>query len=140
MRTIVMQDWITLNGVPGVLSLTQSEHDYLDMAPFESFVAYFESREAEPGNQPMKVYLETAPAKDEALFAPANMTQTNATIAQVSISSPGVIVIPNLLNDPLLPTQVPLARWLRWRIDLGGSSTFWAVTFRIILSAHAVVL
>lgn len=134
MHGLILCDWTTLQGTSTSTTIVQSESRYLDLAAYEDFVAWIEVMDLASGGGLAKIFLETAPLKDEALFAaPSGFTQTNIALAV------GTVTARNLFNSRPA-SQVPLARWLRWRIDMSGASSTWNVTFRVHVAAHSMCL
>jgi hypothetical protein len=134
MRGVLLVDWLTLRGTSSTTSVIQSDADYLDLSAYQDFTAWVEIEDfAAGGATAPTLWLETAPLKDEILFTPAGGTQTSVALAV------GLTTVTNVLNAPLAD-QVPLARWLRWRIALTGASSNWSVTFRVHVAVHSVCL
>lgn len=122
----LFQDWTTIAG-NGTTPLGQSVLDWADLARFADVVLWLEVRAvANPGAGNVTLSYETAPAKDEALFrAVASVT--------LAASSTPVITKVRLADNP----EVPLARWLRWKLQ-GTAAGDWSAAFRIFVSAgHA---
>ncbi len=134
MHGILLQPWTTIKGTSTTTSLAQGDDDALDLSAFEDFVAWVEVKELTAGGAASPtLVLETAPAKDELLFSPTGGNQTSVPLAV------GVSTVRNLLNAPLVG-QIPLARFLRWRVSMSGASSVWSVTFQVHLAAHAARL
>lgn len=134
MRGFVLADWTTLRGTSASTGVTQSADAYLDLAAFEDFTAWVEVTDFVSGGATSpKIFVESAPMKDEVLFAPTGWNQPSVGMAV------GVSVVKNVLLNAL-PAQLPLARYLRWRVDMSGASSTWSVTFRIHVAAHSVCL
>lgn len=134
MHGFVLQPWLTVKGTTTLTTLTQSEAGYLDLAPFEDYVAWIEVDElTATGVTTPTLWLETAPLKEEALFAPTGASQTSVTLAI------GVTTVKNILNAQVA-TQIPLARFLRWRIEMTGASAIWSATFQVHVAAHSLCL
>ncbi len=139
MHSLLFQDIVTVYGTTTTTSVAQSDAEALDLAAYQDFSASIEVMALAAGGAPSpKLWLETAPLKEEALFAsPQDGLQTNVPLVV------GLTTTRNILNAPLRDTtaqQIPLARWLRWRLDLASASSSWSVTFRIHLAAHSVWL
>jgi hypothetical protein len=124
-----MQDWITIQGAAGILSVTQSEPAWINLEEFQDVVFSIQGTFVNKGGASnMIMYYETAPVKDESLFA--IMGQTDVPVAV------GPVVTPILLAG--LPS-FPLAKWVRWRIAPSGTLTSaWSACFRIHLHANKV--
>jgi hypothetical protein len=117
-----------------VTSFIQSEDDWLDCAPYQDFVAYVQVTELFTGGAaPATLYLEGAPLKENVLFAP-----TGGTHASLPLSV-GTNFMRNILCGQE-EAQIPVARWLRWRIAMNAPSTTWSVTFQIHLAVHSMCL
>lgn len=136
MRGLLLTDWMTLRGTSATTSIVQSEPDYLDLSAYQDFVAWVEVDEISAvGATAPTLWLETAPIKDEILFAPPLQGGAHTSVPIVV----GLTTITNVLNAPLV-NQIPLARWLRWRVAMVGVSTKWSVTFRVHVAAHSMCL
>lgn len=125
-----LQDWVTIRGGTTITSITQSEPDWLGLAPYEDVVFWLDVREVNNGGATnVTVLFETAPTKDEALFTP--MVAGTAYIATPSLTIVKVL----LAQNPLCP----VARWVRWRLQMNGTAaTAWDMTFRVLCAANAV--
>jgi hypothetical protein len=134
MRGVVLQPWITVKGNSSVTSFIQSEVDYLDCAAYQDFIAWVDVKELSNGGAvPATLYIESAPLKEEALFFPSGGTHCSLPL------SVGLNAVKNILNGQQA-LQIPLARWLRWRIAMGAPSATWSVTFQIHLAVHSMCL
>ena len=134
MRGFVLADWTTLRGTSATTGVTQSVDAYLDLAAYQDFTAWVELGDFVSGGATSpKILLESAPLKDEVLFSPSGWSQPSAAMAV------GVTVVKSVFATGLA-TQIPLSRYLRWRVDMAGASSTWSVTFRIYVAAHSVCL
>lgn len=124
MYSFVLQDWINITA-PTSASIIQNEDDWLDMSPFQDVVAWVDVRAVNLVGAAPKLFLETAPSKDEVLFKP--MSTAGYTMA--------VAGSPTVLQFILGSADVPVAQCLRWRVTGQGSN--WDVTFRILIAANA---
>jgi hypothetical protein len=122
-----LQKWITIRGQSTVASIIQSESGYLDLMGFQDIIAYLEVREFNLGTGGTNVTLsyQTAPTKDEALFA-------TMTAAVINLATG--VTITKMLKET---TTVPLSRWLRWKLAITGAPTVsWDANFRISIAAN----
>lgn len=129
MHTFLLQDWTTISLGPLATGwVVQDPSGYLDLEPFESYVAWVETRNVNVGSgSNVQIWLETAPVEEDTFFyGILNPNPTTVTLAL------GVQVVTNLLNAPL-PNIAPLARFLRWKL-VGANNA--SATFRILISAH----
>jgi hypothetical protein len=122
--TFLLQDWVTIQG-PGGHSLgggnvSQAASQWLDLGPYQDVVILLQIAE---GDGVSSLTLQTAPARDEILFA--NVLSINSHAVALPI------VIPVQVGDS--PTT-PIARWFRWKIFQPTSS--WFVTFRVTVMAN----
>lgn len=122
MYGMVLQNWVVISGSTNN-PVVQEDADWLDMTDYQDLTAWIDVRAST--NSPT-LYLETAPAADEVLFASMNTTgytMTASTTPLVAVLALGL-------------AAVPLAQLLRWRIvpPAGGS---WDATFRILIAANA---
>jgi hypothetical protein len=128
----VLQDWITIRGAAGTnTSITQGEQSWMGFAPYQDIVFWLEVREVTLASATnVTVNYETAPSKDESLFLPM-VTGVAVTAALATPAVTKVILAQN-------PT-VPLARWVRWKLNLTGTaSASWDMTFRVLCAANAI--
>lgn len=102
MYSFVLQDWINLSGTGNII---QTEQDWLDLTPFQDIVAWVDVREVGGGFAP-RLYLETAPSKDDILFVSMMVTPLTLSVA------PNPTVIQLVMGS----TAVPIAQFLRWRV------------------------
>jgi hypothetical protein len=131
MRGYVLQDWVTIRGSSSTLSVAQPTSDYLDLGPFEDAVVWLEVSEVTTGGVSfLSMAFESAPIREDAFFTAQGGYAPTIAIAE------GVAVAPIVLDD--LPIgQLPIARWLRWKITSpGGGGSSWSVTFRAVVAAH----
>jgi hypothetical protein len=125
MYCYLLQDWTTIQGDATLLAFTQAENDWFDAAGFQDVVTWLEVKEGFFSIGGLTMAYQTAPTKDEALFA---------TMGTVNFAyNPGVTTTV-MLKDTAL---VPIARWLRWQIQ-ASSSTSWNLTFRILCALNAI--
>jgi hypothetical protein len=129
----VLQDWITIRG--GATSdIIQGESTWMGFSSFQDIVIWLDVRETNVtvGNT-LTWYFETAPSKDNNLFASmGNVALTNTYTPGVQSPLPKSI----LASNP----SVPLATWVRWRLSpSGGIALPWDATFRVLVAANRVV-
>lgn len=124
MECFCLQDWVTIQGASGVLSINQGENGWFDLAGYQDIVAWLDVREYSNGNT--NVTYQTAPTKDESLFVNAS---------SVLLVSTGVTVTP-LIKAAMPSGAAPLARWFRWNVHVGSGA--WNVSFRVWLAANRI--
>ena len=134
MKGFLLADWTTLRGTAATPTVIQSEADYLDLSAYQDFVAWVEVQDVNTGGSTAQtLWLESAPTLDEVFFT------GNSTGAQTSVPiTVGLTTITNVLNAPLANGQIPLSRWLRWRVAMTAPGSLWSVTFRVHVAAHSV--
>jgi hypothetical protein len=114
-----MQDWTTVSGnVPGTATVIQGENEWQDLAPYRDCAFWVECRQA-TFTTSLTLFVDTAPAADEALFVAIGSIAPHGQQTPVVIN--GILAYPSI---------VPLARWVRWRLTATGTGA-WSVTFRI---------
>jgi len=123
MYSFVLQDWITIQGSGTSTTILQSEDGWLDMSPYQDVCAWVDVREQ--ANNPT-LWFETSPSADAELFVKMHTTAVSLTVP----ATPTPQVIQLLMGS----AAVPIARYLRWRID---GTTPWEVTMRILIAANA---
>lgn len=138
MRSLTLQDWLTLRGPSTLTTFIQSASDYLDMSAFEDYVAWVEIRELTyTGTGTPQLVLETAPIQEDEFFAATGLPSAQQTYVPLAL---GVTTAKNILNVPNPTNQIPLARWLRWRLSMPSPTSTWSLTFRVKLAAHSYCL
>jgi hypothetical protein len=128
MRTILLQDWITVQGTSGgggVPSVTQTQGGWLDVSSFAAATFWIDVSQVTNPSSAANVVLtfQTSPTLDEAYFQPVAPPINPLTIN----TTPQVVQTTRSLG------LVPLARYLRWKISTSNkdiAGTFGA-TFRI---------
>jgi len=135
MHTFVLQDWITVRGQNSsatyATTIVQSENDWLDLSPFQDLFVWVMVAEISYGSGgSVALYLDTSPTEDESLFQ--SMT-SGAAFSPIVVSA-----TPQVIKLPMLSANVPLARFLRWRLVAAGTaSNAWDLTFRIVVAANS---
>jgi hypothetical protein len=135
MHDFVLQDFTTIRGAYTVTTVTQSEHQWLDLEDYEDLVAWIDIREVSfaSGYSTITLNLQTAPIKDEVLFT----TMPSSGLAVTSSTTLATAHIqPVIMSNTSL--QVPLGRFVRWQLVTGGSSGTWDMTFRVLVCANQV--
>ncbi len=118
------QDWAFLVG-DGTTPFPQGSADWLDVGPYGDAMFWLEVRSvSNPGAGDVKLAYETSPAADDALFR---------SLAEITLTASSTPVITKIAlgGNP----EVPLARWLRWKL-VGTASGAWSVTLRIHVLAR----
>lgn len=111
------QPWTTIRTAKAATVVTQSEHLWLDLEEYRDIVLWVEVKEFSAGGGTLTFALETSPSKDDDLFT-------------AIISTPAVITVAAVVVHHDWAT-VPLARWLRWKLTVGGTITSTPdITFR----------
>lgn len=128
----LLQDWITIKGSQTGVTVTQTEADWMSFQAYQDIVFWLEVKSTIlAGATSITLDYQTAPAKDESLFA--NMV-TGVTL----VAGTAPVITKVLLGQN--PT-VPLARWARWKLTPNGTITAgleWGVCMRIHCAANAV--
>ncbi len=122
MFSAILQDWITLQAQNGsatfTLPVNQSASNWLDLAPFEDVCLLLSVAQAAGA---ATLTYQTAPIQDDGMFV------SLASVPVAVSSQPTLTWIPRQGSSP------GLARFLRWQLTVGPSSTG-LVTFRIVAS------
>jgi hypothetical protein len=118
----LLQDWTTIRSDSTTTLVTQSEPDWLDLLEYRDIVLWLEVAQRNVGGgTDLLMRYETAPSKDEVLFA------LLVPAFRISVST-----TPHI--EKILESQnpsVPLCRWLRWSIQGVAPTGMWGATFRI---------
>jgi hypothetical protein len=132
MYTYLLQDWTTLRVNSELTSFTQSEADWMSFQPYQDIVFWLDARSVILASaEDVLVSYETAPAKDESLFRP----MVAAVSAAKAMSEAPIVTKVLLAQNP----DVPLARWVRWKLTLRGApQADWGATIRIHCAANAI--
>ncbi len=124
MQSILLQDWVTLNGPSGG-TIIQGESSWLDVGMFQDLVFWLDCRKTVAS--PLNLSYQTSPRKEDALFA-----SMVAAVDMSAAASGGVVVATPVLAASAL---VPPGRWARWSITAAAA---WSATFRIYVSGNWV--
>jgi hypothetical protein len=133
MHAFVLQDWTTIRGGTSVTQINQSESEWQALDGYQDLIAWIDIREVTIGTGATYIQfnLQTAPMKDEILFA--NMELTPLTVS-AALSTPSIRKV-ILANSGTY--NVPLGKWVRWQLSTFGTpSAVWDATFRILLCAN----
>jgi hypothetical protein len=133
MHTFVLQDWTTIRGFTGTngQTIVQTERDWLDLSPFQDLFAWVDVREVTVGGGSVSLFLDTSPTEDENFF----QSMTGATSVTGAALTPSLT--PVVAKLPMLTATVPLARYLRWRLQNTSSTGAWDVTMRVVVAANS---
>ena len=115
-----LQGWVTVRGTELATSVVQSADSWIDVGVCEDLVFFLEVREITAS---VRLFYETAPAREQGAFLPMVSIATLATGVRV---------------DRVFSTNggVPPARYVRWRLQQASGPT-WDVTFRIWIATYA---
>ena len=80
------------------------------------------------------IAFQSSPTKDDVFFWP----NSGGFIAGTAVAV-GTAVLPAVLNNQSA-ARLPLARWLRWAVDVSGGGSAWSITFRALVAAHTLSL
>ena len=132
----LVQDWITIRGSTTGASpptVTQSEADWMSFQPYQDIVFWLEVKSWTAGGlDSVTLDYQTAPAKDESLFV---KMITTAPITAAITRRDKVL----LAQITAASTDVPLARWVRWKLTWDGTAASeYGLCFRIHAAANAV--
>lgn len=127
----MLQDWFTARLASSQADLIQSESDWMSFQPYQDIIFWLEATSVTlDGATNIQVSYETSPTKDNSLFLP----MTAAEVLTAPTTQPTITKV-LLSQNP----DVPLARWVRWRIAVTGTpTTEWGLCFRIHCAANAV--
>jgi hypothetical protein len=123
MHSFLLQDRLTISGTNNPSTIIQTEPGWLDLSPYQDIIA---SVEVYQDLGAPTLYFETAPLKEERLFAAMN---PNGLV--MNPPSP----LPQIVTMTMGAAAVPLATFLRWRVV--GTVAGWNVTFRILIAANS---
>jgi hypothetical protein len=124
-HAICLQDWTTVNVTTSSNSVQNEDH-YVDVSAYQDVALYVEIASITAG---LTLQLQTSPTKDETFFTAS--TNSNGYLAQYT-SGGGLQTVS--VQRWASFTNMPLARFLRWKVLGGGTGG--AVTFRIWLSLN----
>ncbi len=132
MNSFVLQDWTTIRCNSTLTSFTQGAAGWLDVGAYQDVVLSLDVRSVTDGgpNAPIvPLTFQTSPLQEDYLFVPMVAAIDLATIVGQ------VRVTPIVLSQVAIGSgEVPIGRWLRWKIDFGAQSVSqaWEVTLRVI--------
>jgi hypothetical protein len=124
MRTQLLQKWTRIQSNSSLLTITQDEEEWLDVSESADAVIWIDVRDLTGTASGTNIYLnlESAPSKDESLFA--------AVVPPVQLMTQSTPILARTTRRAV--SVSPLGRWLRWRLNINvGSSGSWGATFRI---------
>jgi hypothetical protein len=122
LHAFVLQEWTTIRS--GGATVTQSEQEWLDLEPYQDVTFWLQVSEVSGSTTPTLTY-QTSPTLDEPIFQA--MTTGLALAASAS---------PVVTQVFMLSATVPLARYVRWQLTVGGAASYDA-TFRIMVAANS---
>jgi hypothetical protein len=125
-HAFVLQDWTTIRS--GGATVTQSEHEWLDLAPYQDVIFWVTSSEASASSGSVTLTYQTSPTKDDSVF------QAMATGVTLPTTTP--TTTPTITQVFMLSATVPLARYVRWQLSCTGNNAFDA-TFRVLVAANS---
>jgi hypothetical protein len=113
-----------------LVDIVQSEMDWMSFQPYQDIILWVETRSANAaGANSVDIQFETSPSRDETLFLPMRPA--------VALTPGTPVVVPVVLSQ-IVPPDVPLARWVRWRLRINGTpNADWGATFRVNCVANA---
>ena len=123
MHAYLLQDWTTIRGASGVLTITQEEDGWLDLTPYQDVVFWIDAKAST--NTPT-ITFQTSPSKDDVMF---QALMPGTSLPSVGFTTPAVV------SAFMLSASVPVARWVRWQ--LAAATGTWDATFRVLVAANA---
>ena len=130
MESHLLQDWTTIQGASSTTAITQTARGYLDVAEYQDAALwlYVSSVNFPVGGGTLALQYETAPSYDEMTFVPV--------VPPIQLTA--ALTAPLVKKVLQAYARVPLAKFLRWKLQVTGLATFdWDVTFRIWVCANA---
>lgn len=126
MRTIVLQDWITVRGTVTLGTITQTPSSWVDLRGYDDVVLFLDVREVTATSGTMNMSYMTAPTKDTTA-----LRVLLPTFALSASSTPRV--------DRVLAAYagIPIARYICWQTLNAGTSGPWDATFRLRAAVSA---
>jgi hypothetical protein len=116
---LVLQETIRIDSATAIV--TQPQSGWVGVAGIENLTNWVEVRGINLQGGTAKIYLETAPEPDEKLFVPM--------VAGEALSQEGLTIVKVLLaQNP----DVPVGRWIRWRLEVLNAGAPWFITFRVL--------
>ncbi len=134
MHGFVLQDYVTIRGSSTTQTITQSEHEWVDLSNFEDLITWIDVKEVTlSGNASVQFNIQTAPIKDEFLFVTMESAPLTVTVA---LTAPSVrkAILDQTSNTAGAP--IPLGRFVRWQLVAAGATGSWDVVFRIVCCAN----
>jgi hypothetical protein len=110
---VVLQDWITIQGLATTDIVIQSPDHWVDASQWSDAIFYTEVRDYAGS---ARLFLQTSPTADETLFE---------DMASISVAATGTTT--SIIR--FASASVPLSRYVRWKADATAAN--WRVVFRI---------
>jgi len=126
MEGYLLQPWTCLTAASTIPAIAQDESGWLDLTAYQDIVLWTLCGGLRGGTN-IRLNFETAPAKDELLFAHLDHINLAASPA------PTITKVVTTLNPTL-----PLARWLRWTLVPASPLVEWGATFQVHCSARPI--
>jgi hypothetical protein len=121
MRGTLFQQWTTVQAASNLLVFTQSVEDWLDVSSFADACFWIDvSQITGSSNAVVQPVLQSSPTLDDTYFFPV--------APPVTLSAGST---PILVKTVRATSTVPLARYLRWQLQVSNSSGTWGATFRV---------
>lgn len=119
-RAFLLQKWITVRGTSPIVSITQQDTGWCDVATYADAAFWIEVAEVtNPFGGTVSLIIESSPTWDETAFKPV-------APSIVLSASPAPYVVRCLRTQ----FTAPLSRWVRWRLVASTTGT-WDATIRI---------
>jgi hypothetical protein len=137
MKSMVLQDWLTIRGNSTVTSVTQTESQWIDVSQYQDATFWLIFRELNLGGgmvPSLTLNFQTAPEKDERLFA----SMSSLSLASLSVSAVTTVAV--ISSRFLTNTSIALGAWLRWNLTSSGASGTWDVTFRLDVALNGAMV
>lgn len=122
MQGALLQQWTTVQTASSFGSFTQSVEDWLDVSSFADAAFWIDvSQVTASANATVQLVLQSSPTLDETYFFPV--------APPVTLSAAST---PILVKTVRAASTVPLARYLRWQLQVSTNNTAtWGATFRV---------
>jgi hypothetical protein len=133
MRTLLLQDWVTVRSAGS--AVVQDQERWLELDGFSDITCWIDVAEVTPpggtATNSVQLQLQTSPTADDSYFVPSAPTVSFGSTAQFLPAS----TTPLVLRSGRTPLGNNLGRCLRWQLS-GSGSGLWDMTFRIRVVGH----
>ena len=129
---LCLQPWISVSGNSN--TVVQDEADWVEIVGHQDVAIYAEVAFVPSQAAVTNLEIQTAPAKDDALFGASISAVDYMASYGFSTSPPLGVQAITIVRWATVALPGPPSRWLRWRVIFGAADT--TITFRLWLNLN----